>query len=91
MEPKEFFKLSAEYQISPKASISDLLDDATLLGGVVRDSLAALATSIDTAGDNGEITDQRGFSQLLYGLSYLAQMSHNATTAAYAKVPYERS
>lgn len=87
---KEFFKLSAGYEVSPSAKVSDLLDDATLLGALVSDSLAALAMSVDNDGDCGSITDHKGFCQILYGLSYLAQMGQNATLAAYSMMPPER-
>lgn len=87
---KEFFKLSAQYQISPDATVTDMLDDASLLGTLVSDSLAALAMSVDGEQDKGSITDHVGFCQLLYGLSYLAQMGQSASTAAHSLILADR-
>ena len=84
--PSEFFILGATYQVAPEATTTDLLDDANCLMGIVKDSLAALAMSIDVAGDRGDITNERGFCQLLYGLSYLAEMGNNAAGAAHSKI-----
>lgn len=82
MNKHDFLKLNVTYMVPTDANATDLMDDSSLLAGIVRDSLRAIATSIDTAGDESEITDQRGFCQLLYGLSYLADMGQNAGEAA---------
>lgn len=82
----EFFKLNAKYQVAPGSTASELLNDANCLMGVVRDSLATLAMTIDVAGDGGDITNERGFCQLLWGLSYLAEMGNNAAGAAHSIV-----
>ncbi len=82
----EFFKLNATYQVAPGATVDRLLEDATTLMGVVSGSLTALAMSIDVAGDGGDITNERGFCQLLWGLSYLAEMGNNAAGAAHSIV-----
>lgn len=77
-------KLNSVYQIAPEATADDLLNDATCLMSVVRDSLAALATSIDCTGESGDITNECGFSQILAGLGYLAEMGCNAASAAHS-------
>lgn len=90
MSAQEIFKLNATYQVAPESTAHQLLDDATTLTGVIRDSLSALAMSIDVAGDNGDITNERGFCQLLYGLSYLAEMGNNAANAAHSLMLAEK-
>lgn len=82
MTDRQIFKLSATYNAAPDATATDLLDDATLLMGVVRDSLSALAMSVDGEDLRGSITDHKGFCQLLYGLGYLAEISTAAAGAA---------
>lgn len=84
--PSEFFSLGATYQVAPEATANDLLEDANCLMGIVKDSLAALAMSIDVTGDSSDITNERGFCQLLYGLSYLAEMGNKAAGAAHSKI-----
>lgn len=86
MSRPEFFSLGASYQVAPGATASALLDDANCLVGIVKDSLAALAMSIDVSGESSDITNERGFCQLLYGLSYLAEMGNNAANAAHAAI-----
>ncbi|MEL0027753.1 MAG: hypothetical protein VW625_03670 [Perlucidibaca sp.] len=51
-----------------------------MLTGLVRDSLAALAHGFDV-GDCTELANHKGFSQVLYGLSYLAEMGNRAAVA----------
>lgn len=82
----EFFKLNARYQVVPGSTANELLNDANCLMGVVRDSLATLAMEIDTAGDGADITNGSGFCQLLWGLSYLAEMGNSAAGAAHSIV-----
>lgn len=82
----KFFKLSASYLVAPEATADDLLSDATCLMGIVRDSLAALAMSIDVPSESSDITNERGFCQLLYGLSYLAEMGSSAAGATHSIV-----
>lgn len=86
MDKQEFFRLNATYQIAPGATADQLLEDANCLIGVVRDSLAALALDIDVNGKDGDITDDKRFCQLLYGLSYLAEMGNAAGSAAHSLV-----
>lgn len=80
MSTPTFFKLGATYQIDPNATAETLLEDSSLLAGIVRDSLSALASGLDSA--DSEMTNHVGFGQLLYGLSYLAEMSQGASDAA---------
>lgn len=86
MSRPEYFNLNAKYQVAPGATADQLLEDATCLMGVVRDSLAALALDIDVNGKDGDITDDKRFFQLLYGLSYLAEMGGSAASAAHSIV-----
>lgn len=77
----EFFKLNARYQVAPGSTANELLNDANCLMSVVRDSLTTLAMTIDV--NDGDITNERGFCQLLWGLSYLAEMGNAAASAAH--------
>ena len=79
----QFFKLNAKYQVAEGSSVDELMDDACCLAAIVSDSLSALAMNIDTGGNNGNVSDHRGFCQILYGLSYLSEMSHRAACTAH--------
>lgn len=80
MDKHEIFRLNAAYHIAPDATADDLMEDAALLTGLVRDALAALAHGFD-AGDCAELANHKGFPQMLYGLSYLAEMGNRAAVA----------
>ena len=80
MDKHEFFKLNATYHIAPDATADNLMEDATCLMGIVSESLAVLAVGL-YEGDCIDMVNHKGFSQLLYGLSYLAEMGNRAAVA----------
>ena len=84
MSKTAILSMSAAYHAAPEATADELLNDATCLMGVVRDSLAALAMSFDV-GESDIAKDSR-FCQILYGLGYLAEMGSGAASAAHSKV-----
>lgn len=83
MNDRQFFKLNATYQVAPGTTADQLLDDAACLMSAVHDGLRVLAMNIDTNRDGGDVTSHTGFCQLLYGLSYLAEMGTNAAGGAH--------
>jgi hypothetical protein len=86
MSRPEFIKLSATYQVAQGSTANELLEDSYCLMNLVSDSLTALAMGIDVSGDRSDITNERGFCQILYGLGYLADMGSKASSAAHSIV-----